>query len=536
MASQPLPLLPVGEVTIKALEQLEVSGSDPAQHPPVKVQLFALNGLDLTPTYLWLDEQQRAFATYGSWQSTVRTGYEPAIETLGKHQEAIEGAAAKQRAQTLTHRLDPAHTLLIDNVRVFDTVTHQVRDGQAVLVKNGRIVDVGDADQLQAPDAAERWDGGGRFLMPGLWDMHVHVGTRSGGLLHLAGGVTTVRDMANDNDQLATRIAEIEAGEKIGPRIIRAGFMDGRGPYAGPTKVFVDTEEEARAAVKMYADQGFAQIKVYSSMKPELIPLVIKLAHERGLRVSGHVPQGMSARSFVEAGADELQHINFVLLNFLAGPDVDTRTPQRFKRIAEAGSDFDLSGQPMRELIELFLQHKTVLDPTLVAFEDMFLDRPGRMAPTWYHTAGRFPSGWQRYLRAGGNGLETATPAEEVRNREAYRRMVDAVGLLHRSGVTLVAGTDAFPAFSLIRELELYVSAGIPPVEVLQIATLNAARTMKMDADFGQIIKGQVADLILVDGDPTRLISDLHRVHRVLRGDRWFEPAKLYEAAGIKPN
>lgn len=530
-----LGLLPVGEVRIEGLQEKEVVGADPANAPKITVRLYAMHGLGLTPIYLWLDHEQRFFATCSSWQSQVRSGYEVAVEALGKVQDQLEADSAKTRAQTLTHRIAAKQALLIDDVRVFDPVALTVTAGQAVLVRDGRIIAVGAKDQVKAPKDAQRWDGGGRFLMPGLWDMHVHVGDRTDGLLRLAGGVTTVRDMANDNDALKQRMAEIAAGTEIGPRILRAGFMDGRGPYAGPTKVFVDTEEEARAAVRMYADEGFQQIKVYSSMKPELIPLVIKLAHARGLRVSGHVPQGMSAQTFVEAGADELQHINFILLNFLAGPDVDTRTPQRFRRVAEGAADFDLAGQPMHALIQLLVERKTVLDPTLVAFEDMFLDRPGRMAPTWYHTVHRFPASWQRGFRAATGGLETHSGAEEVRHRESYRRMVDAVGLLHRAGVTLVAGTDAFPAFSLVRELELYVSAGIPPKEALRIATWNSARTMGMEQDHGQIAQGKVADLILVDGDPTLLVSDLHKVHRVLRGDRWYEPAKLYEAAGLKP-
>lgn len=530
-----LSLLPVGEVRVEALEEQSVVGTDPAQAPALKARLYAVHGLGLTPVYLWLDAEQRFFATYSSWQSQVRSGYEGGVEALGKVQDQLEADRAKTRAQTLTQRLAPSQSLLIEDVRVFDPVALAVSPGQSVLVRDGRIVEVGARAKVKAPKDAERWVGGGRFLMPGLWDMHVHVGDRTDGLLRLAGGVTTVRDMANDNDALKQRMAEIEAGTEIGPRILRAGFMDGRGPYAGPTKVFVDTEEEARAAVEMYADEGFQQIKVYSSLKPELMPLLIKLAHERGLRVSGHVPQGMSAQSFVEAGADEIQHINFILLNFLAGPGVDTRTPQRFRRVAEGAADFDLAGQPMQALIELLVERKTVLDPTLVAFEDMFLDRPGRMAPTWYHTVHRFPASWQRGFRAATGGLETHSGAEEIRNRESYRRMVDAVGLLHRAGVTLVAGTDAFPAFSLVRELELYVSAGIPPKEALRIATWNSAHTMGMAQDHGQIAQGKVADLILVDGDPTLLISDLHKVHRVLRGDRWYEPAKLYEAAGLKP-
>ena len=123
----------------------------------------------------------------------------------------------------------------------------------------------------------------------------------------------------------------IEEGREIGPRIIMRGFMDGRGPYAGPTKVFVDTEQEAQTAIDNYAKLGYEGIKIYSSIKPELVPTIIRLAHDKGMRISGHVPAHMTAQQFVELGADELQHINFVFLNFF--PEVkDTRTPARFTR------------------------------------------------------------------------------------------------------------------------------------------------------------------------------------------------------------
>src|SRR5262249_38668645 len=151
--------------------------------------------------------------------------------------------------------------------------------------------------------------------LPGLWDMHVHLSPNDG-LLHLAAGVTSVRDLANDNDALLKMKHDFDAGTEIGPRVTMRGFMDGRGPYAGPTKVFVDTEAEARTAIDYYAKNGYDGVKVYSSLKPELVPFITKLAHEKGLRVSGHVPANMTAQQFVEAGADEIQHINMLFLNF----------------------------------------------------------------------------------------------------------------------------------------------------------------------------------------------------------------------------
>ncbi|MGI8835083.1 MAG: hypothetical protein ACR2H4_00395 [Pyrinomonadaceae bacterium] len=182
--------------------------------------------------------------------------------------------------------------------------------------------------------------------------MHVHIGPNDG-LMHLAAGVTSVRDLANDTDALLALKAKIEANEEIGPRILMTGFMDGRGPFAGPTKVFVDTEEEARTAIDNYARLGYTGIKVYSSIKPELVPRIIELAHAKGLRVSGHVPAFMSAEQFVRAGADELQHINFLFLNFLFDDVKDTRTPARFISVADRAATIDLNSERVVSFIKL---------------------------------------------------------------------------------------------------------------------------------------------------------------------------------------
>jgi hypothetical protein len=159
--------------------------------------------------------------------------------------------------------------------------------------------------------------------------MHAHAQPLDG-FLNIASGVTSVRDMGNDIEILKHLQTQWDTGAAIGPRVWKAGFIDGRGPFQAPTGLYADTLEEAQAAVNRYADLGYIQIKLYSSLKPELVPGIVKTAHERGLRVSGHIPNGMIASQFVEDGADELQHINFIFLNFLASKVKDTRTPERF--------------------------------------------------------------------------------------------------------------------------------------------------------------------------------------------------------------
>ena len=165
-------------------------------------------------------------------------------------------------ARTLTRR--PSVPLAFTHATLFDSETGKTIPNTTVLVEGNRIKAVGRDGSVRLPANAELVDARGKTLMPGLWDMHVHI-SPDDGLMHIAAGVTSARDMANDTEALLALKGKIEAGEEIGPRILMAGIMDGRGPYAGPTKVLVDTEDEARAAVENYARLGYAQVKIYSS-------------------------------------------------------------------------------------------------------------------------------------------------------------------------------------------------------------------------------------------------------------------------------
>ena len=486
-----LPLIPGGEAAIHKLATLEVKGKQESR----TVDLYAIKGLDLLPGFVWLDQDQQFFAN------------------------------------ELTRNL--TSPLLIRNVRVFDPPSGEVVDGRAVLIDAGRIVSIGAAD-VASLEGVEELDGGGRFLMPGLWDMHVHFSGGADGLLELASGVTTVRDMGNQGESLKALIDGIEAGKDIGPRIIRAGIIDGKSPFSGPTKVLVDTEQEALDAVKMYKETGHEQIKIYSSVKPELMPIIAKAAHELGMRVSGHVPAYMTARQFVENGADEIQHINMLFLNFMADKVQDTRTPARFTTVAEYGAALDLSSKPVRDFIQLLKDRKIVIDPTVGTFEDMFLSRPGMPGPGFAAIVDRFPTTWQRQMRSGSGGLEMKS-GQQALFRDSYQAMVNLIGVLYRSGVHIVPGTDNLAGVTLPREFELYVEAGIPPIEVLRIATSGSAEVMKREDDYGRVAAGYVSDLILVDGDPTINMADIRKVRTTIRGDRLYDSDALFRAVSIKP-
>lgn len=525
---QRLAILPAGEARIEKLTELRVKGKPGTK----KVTLYAMHGLDLTPNFVWLDEQQRFFASYSSWSSLVREGYGEVLPSLARTQDAQESRQAQQRAQQLTEVLK--RPLLIRNVRAFDPATGVTVDDAAVLIDKGRIVASGKSGDVTAPAGAETLDGGGRFLMPGLWDMHAHFFGQADGVLDIAGGVTTIRDLANNPPVLAARIKAIEANEDIGPRIIKAGIIDGPGPFAGPTKALADNEADAQRIVDEYAASGHEQIKIYSSIKPELMPAIARMAHARGLRVSGHVPAFMTARQFVENGADEIQHINMLMLNFLFDKVQDTRTPARFTAVGEYGSTIDLGAPAVHDFVKLLKDRNIVIDPTLTVFEDDFLSRPGLPGPGFAAIMERLPLTWQRGIRSGSGGLPIK-PGQESAYRDGYRRMIDFVGLLHRSGVRIVAGTDGSGGLQIPRELELYVSAGIAPKDALRTATYDAAAVMKRDKDYGRIAPGYVADLILIDGDPTLNMADIRKVRTVIRGDRRYDSAKLFTSIGIAP-
>ncbi|HVJ61918.1 MAG TPA: amidohydrolase family protein, partial [Tahibacter sp.] len=329
------------------------------------------------------------------------------------------------------------------------------------------------------------------------------------------------------------RVARFEAGTEIGPRVFKAGMIDGRGKYSGPTKFHVDTAEEAERAVDWFADHGYVQIKTYMSIKPELVPLIADRAHARGLRLSGHVPSMMSAEQFVEAGADELQHFNYFVLDLL-WPDVKetNRQSERFGKVAEHARDFPPDHPRVQAFIAFLKRHNTVLDPTLGLFEMRFTGDPRQPIPGLEGVAPRFPAEMRRALRS---AAYEPPKGKEAAYREAIPAMLALLKAAHDAGVTIVPGTDALAGYLLHHELELYARAGIAPAEVLRMATLTSARVMGADNRLGVIAPGKLADMVLIDGDPTQSIADVRRVDLVLKGGKVYESARIEAALGMTP-
>jgi imidazolonepropionase-like amidohydrolase len=508
-----LPLHPGGMATVHKAGEENLHGTH--------VTAYEIGGLGFSPFEVWLDDDLNLFGNVSAWSSTIRESFEADVKKLIDAQDAREQSRAAELAKKLAY--EPLR-LIVVNARVFDPRTLTLSEPTTVIAEGNRIVSVGPGEE----HSASAIDARGGVLLPGLWDMHVHM-SGVDGLLDIAAGVTSARDLGNDSDTILALKQKIDSGEAIGPRLVLAGLIDGRGPFQGPTNLLVDTEEEGKKAIDFLVGRKYEGLKIYSSVKPELVPFLTKYAHEHGLRVSGHIPAGMRAENAVDAGYDEIQHVNMLMLNFM--PDVtDTRTPARFTEPAKRGADLDLNSAEVRAFIEKLRAKGTVVDPTVTAFELMFLSRPGVLSPSFAMVADRFPPQVRRYFLAG--GLPVPEGMDE-RYRASFAKMLELIGALHRAGVTIVAGTDDLAGFTLHREMELYAQAGIPPAEILRMATLLPTQILKREKDLGTIEPGKLADFIIVDGDPTKNISDIRKVVRVVKDGKVYDPVAIYRELGV---
>jgi imidazolonepropionase-like amidohydrolase len=518
-------LLPAGEATLEAVGPLP---GDAASGTHALTQ-YQISGLDLSPTRIWLDGEGATAAIVSSWFSVLSPAARELLPQLLAAQDQANDAwsAGLATAQTVV----PSREVVVRQARLFDPRDLTVSAGMSVLIRGARIVQVAPDAELVAPAGAQMIEAHGRFLMPGLWDNHQHFGDNTGAL-DIANGVTSARDMGNDTDAFLKRVARFDTGSELGPRVWKAGIIDGTGPFAGPTKMRISSAAEAIQDVDWYADHGYGQIKIYSSVPPPIVPAIAAEAHARGLRVSGHVPAFMSAQQFVADGADEIQHLNFIVLDFLFDRVKETRNMNRFTAVAAHAREFTPEKPQVQEFIAYLARHHTVLDPTMNVFEALFCGDPAAVTPGLEQIAPRLPPQVRRTLLS---GALPVPQGEEDAYREALPAMLRLLKALHDAGVTIIPGTDSLAGYSLHHELELYARAGIPPAEVLRLATLTSAQVIGADGERGVIAPGRLADLILVDGDPSTQIADIDKVTLVMKGGRIYDPAHIEQALGIAP-
>ena len=518
-----LPLLPAGEARLDNGMNVTVKSGDN------EFSLYRIAGLEFQPQAIWLDRDGNMAGSLSSWFSVFPSQYETTVSGMLASQQKADEVWSQRIARETSRK--PSGDLLIQHARLFDPRDLSVTSEASVLIQGDRIVRVtADADTHASKDA-EIIDAAGQFVMPGLWDNHQHFGG-SQGAMDLANGVTCARDMANDTDAFLKRVERFDAGTELGPMVLKAGIIDGTGEFSGPTKMKVDTADQARQDVDWYADHGYVQIKIYSSVKPELVPVIADRAHGRGLRVSGHVPAFMSARQFVEQGADEIQHLNFIELNFLFPEVKETRNRDRFIKVAERAHEFTPDNPVVRDFIDFLKRQHTVLDPTMNVFEGLFSGDPAKITPGLEEVATRFPAQIRRSMLS---GALPVPEGQENNYREAFPAMLQLLKALHDAGVVIIPGTDSLAGYSLHHELELYVRAGIPAAEVLRMATLTPAMVMGVNKDRGVIAPGKFADLVFVKGDPTKNISDIRKITKVIKAGKIYDPAAIEKSLGIQP-
>ena len=518
-------LLPSGTASLIELNSVTLTQGEEQK----TVRLLGVVGLGFTPDFSWYDEDNNFFASdSGGWFGVIAKGWgRDNLEKLQKLQKEAENQYLTDLAKQLTHSSEKP--ILVINADYVDVLTGKLVENKSIVIQDGKIDKIIDETTLEPSDDYTVVDGKGKTLIPGLWDMHGHL-TKSNGLLNIPAGVTNVRDMGNTHDNI-TAIEELsQGGDIIGGDVYRAGFMDRESPYAMKMGKTVSSLEEAKAAVDWYAERGYIQIKTYSSMEPEWVKPLAEHVHSKGLRLSGHIPAFMTAEEAVDAGFDEIQHINMLFLNFL-GKGVDTRKRLRFSMVGEKAGELDLDSKEVNDFIQKLKEKGIEVDPTVSTFNSLFRKSgviDPEIAPVYEHLPANVARGYTKPVMD--------ISAEE---RDAYdasmKAMSAMVKKLHDSGVPVVPGTDAIAGFTLHRELELYADAGISNADVLKLATLGSAKVVGNEANVGSITQGKQADLVFVDGNPLDDIGAIRQIALVIKGQRLYKPDDIYEAIGVKP-
>ncbi|WP_230206706.1 amidohydrolase family protein [Novosphingobium sp. Gsoil 351] len=511
-----LDLLPVGHAFARVVR--EESYSDHGE--TMLLRLVAIKGTSLDPIYLWLDERDRFFAGDG----VIRRGWRGLETALTAAVAEADESAVEKSAAVVGLRRPPVPTLIRD-VALFDARRAKILTHRSVLLRGGKIVRIAPSSRLAVAKGVTVIDGRGATLLPGLWDMHVHLRPRDP-LRFLASGVTTVRDMGNITAAMVRLERRLRERRLPGPAIVKAGFIDAAGPAATYNGTLVSSEGEALAAVDAYADAGYSQIKLYNQVKPEWVPAIAIRAHARGMRLSGHVPFGATVQQMVASGYDEVQHLIYPLLSLAGQP---AKTPLTFNA-ARAAQTIDPASARVAAFAHLLHRHQVALDFTLSVYEPLLLAQAGKPPPGSELLSAALPDAARRQMTGG--ALPTPPDLTLAQFQGTMAKVQALMRVLYERGVPLVAGTDtpALGGLTLPRELELMAAAGLPPAEVLRIATFGAARIMRRDATTGLIELGKDADLVLVDGDPIRNISDIRRVRYTFKSGTRYAPDELIRA------
>lgn len=518
-------LLPSGTASLIELDTVTLIKGEEQK----TVRLIGVVGLGLTPDFSWYDEDNNFFASdSGGWFGVIAKGWgRKNLEKLQARQKEADNQYLKDLSQKLTYVSDKP--ILVTNANYVDVESGDLVENKTIVVVDGKIDKIVESGAIKPSDKYTVINATGKTLIPGLWDMHGHL-SKGDGLLNIPAGVTNVRDMGNTHDNIVAVEQLAESAEIIGGDVYRAGFMDRESPYAMKMGKTVSSLEEAKKAVDWYAERGYIQIKTYSSMEPEWVKPLAEHVHSKGMRLSGHIPAFMTAEEAVDAGFDEIQHINMLFLNFL-GKGVDTRKRLRFSLVGEKAHELDLDSKEVNDFLAKLKEKGVEVDPTVSTFNSLFR-KGGIIDPEVEAIYDHLPANVARQF---------TKPVMDIsaEQRPAYDASMEAMSAmvkkLHDSGVTVVPGTDAIAGFTLHRELELYADAGISNADVLRIATLGSAEVVGNADKVGSIKVGKQADLVFVDGNPLDDISNLRNIALVIKAQRIYKPDDIYQAIGIRP-
>ncbi|PZO10513.1 MAG: amidohydrolase [Lysobacteraceae bacterium] len=523
-ADRQLPALPGGAVRVETGETIPFTDG----RQPVVVRVYAISGLEYAPDYVLLDEQQALFAVITPGTVIVREGYE--LEQVRLREMAV--ALSTKRLETIqaktAHRYGAP--VRFRNVRIFDPQELALSAPVSVVINGRHISSIQSIDSAVSPGEV-LVEGEGGTLVAGLYEMHAHTG-QDGALLNIAAGITSARDMGNDNAVLDALITRIEAGAIGGPRIHRSGFIEGKSPFNSNNGILVNSEAETLAAVRWYAARGYVQVKLYNSMKPEWSAVAAKEAHRLGLRVAGHVPAFSNADAMVDAGYNELTHINQIALGWVIKPEEDTRTLFRLTALKRLAT-LDLQSAPVQRTINHIADRKVAVEPTIAIHENLLLNRGGAVPQGAVDYLDHLPVGEQRGARQG--WADMSAPGDAEAYASAYAKLMDVMRQMRDRGILLIPGTDLGGSFTYHRELELFAQLGYTPAEVLRLATWDMAAYLGQNQMTGSIEKGKLADFFLVPGDPTADLKAIKTIRAVVKDGAVYYPSEVYPHFGIKP-
>ncbi len=514
-----LPALPGGQLQLKELETLKFDN--------LFLKSYALSGADLNPQYLVLDDAQNLFAYFSPGVVIIRAGFENQEGSMRKLAEKYLAERSEKLQGQFAHKY--GGLIRIRNVRIFDPKTQSLTGLSSVLVSDEKIKSI-DAPDIKAGIKETEIDGQGGTLISGLYEMHAHMNDNSA-LRKIAAGITSVRDMGNNNEVLENLIQKIETGVVAGPRITRMGLIEGKSPFSFNAGIIVENEQQAIEAVESYAEKGFEGIKLYNSMNGKWAPAIVEKAKELNMPVAGHVPAFSNANDMLRAGFDEMTHINQVMLGWVLQPDEDTRTLLRLTALKRL-PDLDLNSEPVKETLDLMVKNKVAIDPTLTTFESLMLSRDGEIRPGTIDYMENMPAYVQRYVKVGRANIENEE--DDKAYRLAFDKIIATLKMMKERGILIVPGTDMNLGLQLHRELELFQLLGYTPAEILKLGTYDMAEYLG-HKDRGLIEPGMLADFFLIPGNPIQDLKAIKTISMVSRGGVIYFPSEIYPEIGIKP-